>query len=95
MKCANKECGIEFNPKTHNQKYHSDECCRIATNKKIMEKYYEKKAILSGAKRICKECNSQLSRYNTSKICSLCEKKFSVDNRSILLRMIDDVSQSD
>ena len=40
MICANKECAINFDAKTHNQKYCSDECCRIATNKRIMEKYY-------------------------------------------------------
>lgn len=92
MICANKECGIDFEPKTHNQKYHSDECCRIATNKKIMEKYYEKKSIRAGAKRNCKKCDARLSRYNQSKICSKCEKNSAIENRSILLRMIDDIS---
>lgn len=92
MICANKECGIEFNPKTHNQKYHSDECCRIATNKKIMEKYYEKKAIRSGAKRECKICKSGLSRYNQSNICSKCEKDSNVKHRKNVLRMINDIS---
>jgi hypothetical protein len=42
MICGNKECAKDFDAKTHNQKYCSDECCRIATNKRIMEKYYEK-----------------------------------------------------
>ena len=45
MICANSECKKDFAPKTHNQKYHNDECCRIATNRRIMEKYYDKKAI--------------------------------------------------
>ena len=45
MICANTECAKEFDSKTHNQKYCSDECCRVATNRRIMEKYYEKKAI--------------------------------------------------
>jgi len=44
--CSREDCGKEFNQKTHNQKYCSDECCRIATNRRIMEKYYEKKAII-------------------------------------------------
>ena len=35
MKCAYKECGKEFTPKTHNMKYCSDECCRIATNENV------------------------------------------------------------
>ena len=39
MICSNKECAKEFAPKTHNQKYCSDECCKIATNLKVKEKY--------------------------------------------------------
>lgn len=92
MICANKECAKEFDAKTHNQKYCCDECCRVATNKKIMEKYYEKKAIRSGAKRECKFCKSRLSRYNQSNTCSKCEKNSAIKNRSTLLRMLDDIS---
>lgn len=92
MICANTDCAKEFDAKTHNQKYCCDECCRIATNKKIMEKYYEKKAIRSGAKRECKSCKSRLSRYNQSNICSKCEKNSAIKNRSTLLRMLDDIS---
>ena len=92
MICDNKDCtnSKEFTPKTHNQKYCSDDCCRIATNKKIMEKYYEKKAIRSGQKRLCKSCNSRLSRYNTLDICSKCEKNNSKSDRNKILRMISD-----
>ena len=65
MICAYDKCeGIkEFEPKTHNQKYCSDECCRIATNEKLKQAYYEKKARLGGKQRICKtkECNVILS----------------------------------
>lgn len=95
MICLNKDCGITFDAKTHNQKYCSNECCRIATNKKIMEKYYEKKAIRNGAVRICKKCNAQLSRYNHYEICSSCEKNSAVKYRSTILEMINDVSQPD
>jgi hypothetical protein len=92
MICSNKECAKEFDAKTHNQKYCCDECCRVATNKKIMEKYYEKKAIRSGAKRECRVCKSRLSRYNQSNICAKCEKNSAISNRSTILRMIDDIS---
>lgn len=92
MICANKECAKEFDAKTHNQKYCCDECCRIATNKKIMEKYYEKKAIRSGAKRECKVCKARLSRYNQSNVCSKCEKNSAIKNRLTILRMLDDIS---
>ena len=92
MICNNKECSKEFDAKTHNQKYCSDECCRIATNKRIMEKYYEKKAIRNGACRACLKCNTRLSRYNQSDICSSCEKKININNKKKLMGMIDEVS---
>lgn len=95
MICGNKECAKDFNPKTHNQKYCCDECCRVATNKKIMEKYYEKKAIRSGAKRDCIKCKARLSRYNQSSICTKCEKNNVSKHRNSIKRMLDDVSQPD
>ena len=92
--CANKEClnGKEFTPKTHNQKYCSDECCRIATNRRIMEKYYEKKAIRNGAARGCKKCGAQLSRYNDTALCASCQKKIDITKKSKIKDMIDDIS---
>ena len=87
MICANKECSKEFEPKTHNQKYCTDECCRIATNKRIMEKYYEKKAIKNGAFRACKKCKIKLSRYNQSSICSSCEKNIGLKNKNKILEI--------
>ena len=92
MICANKQCAKDFNAKTHNQKYCCDECCRVATNKKIMDKYYEKKSIRSGVKRECRLCKSRLSRYNESNVCSKCEKNSAIKNKSIILRMLDDIS---
>lgn len=92
MICANKECAKEFDPKTHNQKYCTDECCRIATNKRIMEKYYEKKAIRGGALRKCKKCKTKLSRYNESNICTTCNKKINISQKNKLLDMIDEIS---
>jgi len=91
MICANKECAKEFNAKTHNQKYCSDECCRVATNRRIMEKYYEKKAIRKGAKRVCSKCKTRLSRYNESNICAGCLKKTDIGQKHKLLRMINEV----
>lgn len=92
MICANIECAKNFDAKTHNQKYCSDECCRIATNKRIMEKYYEKKAIKNGAYRECKKCKSSLSRYNNTNICARCEKKDSITNRDKILGMLNEIS---
>lgn len=92
MICANSDCmnGKEFTPKTHNQKYCCDDCCRVATNKKIMEKYYEKKAIRSGQKRYCSNCKSPLSRYNTQSVCAKCEKNNSAADRDRIIGMIND-----
>ena len=88
MKCAYDECKKDFEPKTHNQKYCSDECCRIATNIKIKEKYYEKKERLSGKKRVCKSrgCDTILSRYDESDICKYCVAKQEKQSRQELLR---------
>ena len=91
MICADTDCKKDFTPKTHNQKYCSDECCRIFTNKRIMEKYYEKKAIRGGAKRRCRKCGAQLSRYNESVVCAGCQKKIDINNKNKLIRMLDEI----
>lgn len=91
MICSNKDCAKDFEPKTHNQKYCSDDCCRVATNKRIMEKYYEKKAIKNGAARGCKKCSMQLSRYNSSDICSQCQKIKYKESKALLLDIINDI----
>jgi hypothetical protein len=93
MKCAYEECKKEFTPKTHNQKYCSDECCRIATNQKLKEAYYEKKARLAGKQRLCKAegCNVVLSRYNESNICDKCVSSSKENDRKALIEMIENV----
>ena len=88
--CARDECDNTFTKTTHNQKYCSDACCRVATNSKIREKYYENKARLNGAKRVCKRrgCNSVLSRYNPGNICQECEAKDAQAQRNSILDMV-------
>lgn len=93
MICSNSLCEKKFNAKTHNQKYCSDECCRIATNKRIMEKYYEKKAIKNGAIRKCKKCKSQLSRYNNVETCSKCEKMDKSRSKNKLESLVDEIKR--
>jgi len=90
MICSNKECAKEFEAKTHNQKYCTDECCRVATNRRIMEKYYEKKAIKNGSVRLCIKCKAKLSRYNTETICAACEKKRN-KTKSLLEDIINEI----
>jgi len=95
MICFNKDCSIEFEPKTHNQKYCSDDCCRIATNKRIMEKYYEKKEIKNGALRKCKKCKIKLSRYNSIDICHDCEQKSNSKSKGKVKVLIDEIKRID
>jgi hypothetical protein len=92
MICSNKTCQKEFEPKTHNQKYCVAECCRIETNRRIMEKYYENKAIKNGAVRPCKKCGAQLSRYNKGVLCSACHKKINTDTKNKIMEMINEIS---
>lgn len=94
MICAYDKCENEFEPKTHNQKYCSDDCCRIATNEKLKEAYYQKKARLAGAKRVCKSkgCNVILSRYNESNVCDKCLSADREKERKALIEMIKRVS---
>jgi len=95
MICAYEKCDNEFTPKTHNMKYCSDECCRVATNEKLKQAYYEKKARLAGLKRVCKNknCGSVLSRYNNSNICERCVSAEKEKERLELLKMVKRVSR--
>lgn len=94
MICAYEKCKKKFEPKTHNQKYCSDECCRIATNEKLKEKYYDKKARLAGKKRICKskDCNIVLSRYQEQNICVRCQSKEKAKQKQEIIEMVRRVS---
>src|SRR5689334_5587401 len=77
----------EFAKTTHNQKYHDNECCRLATSEKAMAKYYEKKSRRGGAKRVCAgpSCSTLLSRYNEDKLCAKClEAKNRETNKKLL-----------
>lgn len=88
--CAYAECGVLFEPRTHNQRYHTSECCRMATNNRIMENYYEKKARRQGHVRVCatEGCHTKLSRYNDEKVCAKCAAANDSTARTELLRML-------
>lgn len=94
MICAYDNCNNEFEAKTHNQKYCSDECCKIATNIKIKEKYYNGKARRAGVAFKCnnKGCNSTLSRYSTENICESCKSKERSKERKAILDMLNEIS---
>ena len=74
--CANDKCSNEFVPRVYNAIYCGTACRRIVTNKKILERYHEKKAA-KGRKRTCATdtCNTTLSRYNTEDICESCKRE--------------------
>jgi uncharacterized paraquat-inducible protein A len=89
-KCVN--CNIEFETNKKNQKYCTPSCCRIATNKKIMEKYYENKKRLSGQKRYC-SCGQLLSRYNENFVCFVCDQKNKNNDKKNILEVINSVAK--
>ena len=90
IKCAYSKCDVEFVKTTHNQKYHSNECCRLATSEKAMAKYYENKARRGGAKRVCRTpgCQTILSRYNPDKYCAECQEREDLQQKKKLLELI-------
>ncbi len=90
--CENAGCEITFVKKTHNQRYHDDECCRLATNAKIMEKYYQRRAQKLGLARNCTACGNSLSRYNSDTICNSCSLKREVERTQSVLSMLSSVS---
>ena len=85
--CAH--CGVPFES-NKNQKYCTPACCRLATNKKIMERYYENKKRKSGIKRYC-DCGQLLSRYNDSDICFICLNKEKENNNKAITEVINNV----
>lgn len=94
MICARKGCKNKFEPRTHNQKYCCDECCKIATNLNIKNKYQEKKQRLAGKKRLCKTkgCSQALTKYNEGSICNVCLAKEKEKERKELLEMLNGIS---
>lgn len=89
VECARVGCSEMFVKKTHNQLYHEDECTRIATNAKIMQKYYERRAQRLGKTRMCKSCEvTKLSRYNDDQICSACKSEAKITTRNSVLDML-------
>lgn len=91
LTCARPECDETFVKSTHNQKYHNAECCRIETNRKIMEKYHEKQAIKKGLARKCKGCGTKLSRYNEDSKCGACQTKGRYERRDGLSEILETI----
>lgn len=88
--CAYTECAQAFEAKTHNQRYCSEDCCRRATNARLMEQYYERKARRQGHIRVCAspDCNTRLSRYNDGEECQKCAAAKKEISRQQLRNMV-------
>lgn len=87
--CAREECHVAYEPKTHNQKYCCSECCRVETNRRIMEKYYAKRDQRLGKARYCDDCKvTKLSRYNDSHICGSCSLKNEEESKRNVLSLV-------
>lgn len=84
--CAYESCGKEFEKKTHNQKYCDSDCCRKATNERIMLRYYEKRDNRRGKERYCnaKGCSMHLSRYNEEDYCATHSRRLSSQRDEVL-----------
>ena len=81
-------CGNHFQSKKKNQKYCDNICCRGATNKRIMQRYYENKARLAGVRRLCEKCSKVLSRYNSNSVCGACEMSSKDHNETKIKEML-------
>jgi hypothetical protein len=79
-------CNKSFDRKTHNQKYCDEECCRKATNERIMQRYYEKRDNRRGKERVCShhDCVSKLSRYNEEDVCALHARKRNPEREKLM-----------
>ena len=89
--CALPECGEPFEPKSYNAKYHTIDCQKTATNRRLMEKYYENKERRSGKFRICVTpgCGTILSRYNDTEVCEKCRAEEVASKRNDLLNILN------
>lgn len=91
--CALPECGKPFEPKSYNAKYCSIECQKTATNRRLLEKYHEKKAARAGKKRVCKsfDCNTILSRYNSDVHCETCQARLARAKRENIFDILNHI----
>lgn len=91
--CARKGCESPYDRKTHNQKYCSDECCRLATNQRIMEKYYKRRDQRQGKIRFCSVCEkTRLSRYNDADVCAPCLTSSEIKANNSVVTMLRNAS---
>jgi|SRR5215203_963548 len=76
--CAH--CTNSFEAKRVNMIYCSNECCRAATNAKLIARYHLNKKLLT-EDRFCIACGSRLSKYNKDLSCYSCQNKSASEKR--------------
>lgn len=82
--CANPACSNRFEAKRINMVYCCSDCCKQATNAKLIERYHANKN-KSPKERRCARCNGRLSRYNPDDECGPCQSRKSLERRTALL----------
>lgn len=83
-------CGETFEAKTHNNKYCCPEHLRLATNKKVMDRYYASRARRQQEGRACsKGCGTSLSRYNPRDVCAKCEAEIATAKKKRLMEILN------
>lgn len=93
IKCARDGCEETFTKRKHNQIYHDDDCCKLATAVRLKEKYYQRKAQHSGETRYCTTCETtKLSRYNDSTICGSCQMSREVFANNSVVSMLSSIN---
>jgi hypothetical protein len=81
-------CSTVFEKTRANQIYCQQECCRKATNKKIIDRYHANKATKELKNRRCTACDAKLSKYNMEPVCNLCQSKQKDKERIDILRKL-------
>jgi len=86
-RCLN--CEEIFIPHRHNMLYCNPACCKIATNKKVIRRYHEKKQKKNSSIRHCSECLTVLSKYNGNDRCYVCMRRVEEEKRKRILRELN------
>lgn len=80
-------CSVKFDATRANQIYCKQECCKLATNKKLIEKYHKNKSKKTLDARTC-ECGAKLSIYNKDKTCYSCQSRRADEKRLDVLKRL-------
>lgn len=83
--CAN--CGIEFQARRVNMIYCNEQCCKQATNAKLIAKYHKNK-VLADKIEFCVDCGTKLSKYNPDIKCFGCQRKSESQKRKDVLNRL-------